>query len=107
MEATEHRSIPQHLLQFPQELDGSRGRDVGPVEERETAAVDRQGVVGEGVICETGAQRSTGHLSRSKTLPLLHAAGCKCSLTWMFLTASVKKKGLPVGRVYIKRYTLV
>lgn len=67
MEATEHRSIPQHLLQFPQELDGSRGRDVGPVEEGETAAVDRQGVVGEGVICETGAQRSTGHLSRSKT----------------------------------------
>lgn len=51
-EATEHQNIPQHLLQFPQELDGPRGRDVGPVEERETTPVDGEGVVGEGVICE-------------------------------------------------------
>lgn len=49
--ATGHQNIPQHLLQFPQELDGPRGRDVGPVEERETAPVDGEGVVGEGVIC--------------------------------------------------------
>lgn len=33
-------SFPQYLLQFPQELDGPCSRDVGPVEERETAAVD-------------------------------------------------------------------
>lgn len=50
--------LPQYLLQFPQELDGPRGRDVGPVEERQTAAVDGEGVVGEGVVCGAGAQSS-------------------------------------------------
>lgn len=50
--------LPQHLLQFPQELDGPRGCDVGPVEERQAAAVDGEGVVGEGVVCGAGAQSS-------------------------------------------------
>lgn len=50
--------LPQHLLQFPQELDGPGGCDVGPVEERQAAAVDREGVVGEGVVCGAGAQSS-------------------------------------------------
>lgn len=50
---------PQYLLQFPQELDGPSGGDVGPVEEREAAAVDGEGVVGEGVICGAGEGRRT------------------------------------------------
>lgn len=53
-EVTEHPGLPPHLLQFPQELDGPGGRDVGPVEEREAAAVDGEGVVGEGVVWRRG-----------------------------------------------------
>lgn len=50
--------LPQHLLQFPQELDGPSGCDVGPVEERQAAAVDGEGIVGEGVVCGAGTQSS-------------------------------------------------
>lgn len=40
----------QYLLQFPQELDGPCSRDVGPVEEREAAAVHGERIVRERVI---------------------------------------------------------
>lgn len=36
--STCHR-LPKYLLQFPEKLDGTSGADVGPVEEREAAAV--------------------------------------------------------------------
>jgi len=57
--------FPQYLLQFPQELDGSRGGDVGPVEEREAAAVDGEGIVGERIICRAEEQNTTGGSVRS------------------------------------------
>lgn len=50
--------LPNYLLQFPQELDWPCSRDVGPVEEREAAAVDGEGIVGEGIICT--AEEITG-----------------------------------------------
>lgn len=55
MQRTKHFSL--YLLQFPQELDGPCCRDVGPVEEGETAAVDREGVMRVGVLWRQKEQK--------------------------------------------------
>lgn len=87
---TERRSyewrLPQHLLQFPQELDGPSGCDVGPVEERQAAAVDGEGVVGDGVVCGAGAHSSTikATLQTSSVYLCFHSRALLCFLTALF-----------------------